>query len=51
VRDRDRLRQQVLEDLGWTIARVWSLDWYRDPVSQTRRLDQRLRELASRLLG
>ena len=27
ARDRDRLRQQVLEGLGWTIYRIWSRDW------------------------
>jgi very-short-patch-repair endonuclease len=30
ARDRDRLRQQMLEQLGWSIHRVWSTDWYRD---------------------
>lgn len=38
ARDRDRLRQQVLEDRGWTIARVWSTDWFRDPDRQTKKL-------------
>jgi very-short-patch-repair endonuclease len=27
-RDRDRLRQQVLENLGWRIHRIWSTDWF-----------------------
>ena len=27
ARDRDRLRQQVLEGLGWRIHRIWSRDW------------------------
>src|SRR5262249_2406208 len=27
ARDRDRLRQEVLEGLGWRICRVWSTDW------------------------
>ncbi|MCL4552295.1 MAG: DUF3320 domain-containing protein, partial [Candidatus Marsarchaeota archaeon] len=27
ARDRDRLRQEVLENLGWTIHRIWSADW------------------------
>lgn len=27
ARDRDRLRQEVLERLGWSIHRVWSPDW------------------------
>lgn len=30
ARDRDRLRQQMLEGLGWKIVRVWSTDWFRD---------------------
>ncbi len=31
ARDRDRLRQAVLESLGWTIQRVWSTDWFHRP--------------------
>ncbi len=31
ARDRDRLRQQILEGLGWKIRRVWSTDWFRNP--------------------
>ena len=31
ARDRDKVRQAVLEGLGWTILRVWSTDWFRDP--------------------
>lgn len=31
ARDRDRLRQQVLEDLSWNIYRVWSTDWFKNP--------------------
>ncbi|MSR47233.1 MAG: DUF3320 domain-containing protein [Planctomycetes bacterium] len=27
ARDRDRLRQSVLEGLGWRIHRIWSSDW------------------------
>ncbi|GMV91668.1 MAG: DNA helicase [Candidatus Hydrogenedentota bacterium] len=31
ARERDRLRQQILEDKGWSnrIHRIWSTDWYR----------------------
>jgi len=36
ARDRDRLRQQVLEGLGWKIHRIWSTDWFRDPRGQLR---------------
>jgi len=28
ARDRDKLRQAILEDLGWTIHRIWSVDWF-----------------------
>ena len=31
ARDRDRLRQQVLEGLGWKIYRIWSTDWFMNP--------------------
>jgi very-short-patch-repair endonuclease len=28
ARDRDRLRQLILEGLGWKIHRIWSTDWW-----------------------
>jgi very-short-patch-repair endonuclease len=28
ARDRDRLRQEHLERLGWTFHRIWSQDWF-----------------------
>ena len=34
ARDRDRLRQSVLESHGWTIHRVWSTDWFQRPNEQ-----------------
>lgn len=37
VRDRDRLRQAVLEDHGWRIHRIWSLDWFQRPQEQLER--------------
>ncbi|HEX8693463.1 MAG TPA: DUF3320 domain-containing protein [Longimicrobium sp.] len=38
ARDRDRLRQQVLEARGWEIHRVWSTDWFKDREGQVERL-------------
>ncbi len=38
ARDRDRLRQQVLEDLNWNIYRVWSTDWFKNPRLEFERL-------------
>lgn len=40
ARDRDRLRQGVLEQLGWTLARVWSTDWWLDQAGETARLER-----------
>lgn len=38
ARDRDRLRQEVLEARGWTMFRVWSTDWFKDRQGQIARL-------------
>ncbi|NHN34029.1 DUF3320 domain-containing protein [Paenibacillus agricola] len=37
ARDRDRLRQAVLEGLGWSIHRIWSIDWFRHPERELQR--------------
>ena len=37
ARDRDRLRQGVLESLGWRFHRIWSTDWFRDSAQQLER--------------
>jgi len=38
ARDRDRLRQTVLEDHGWIIHRIWSTDWFQRPGEQLRKV-------------
>jgi very-short-patch-repair endonuclease len=38
VRDRDRVREQVLRDRGWTLYRVWSTAWYRNRHHEESRL-------------
>ena len=40
ARDRDRLRQQVLENIGWKIHRIWSTDWFRHPEEELKRVVQ-----------
>ena len=30
ARDRDKLRQAVLENRGWKLHRIWSTDWWKD---------------------
>ncbi len=34
ARDRDRLRQEVLQGLGWRFHRIWSTDWFRNPAKE-----------------
>lgn len=38
ARDRDRLRQQVLEGLGWKIHRIWSRDWIQNRDAEIQRV-------------
>jgi very-short-patch-repair endonuclease len=45
ARDRDRLRQEILENLGWKIHRVWSTDWFRNRETEIKRLLRRVEEL------
>ncbi|TFI54840.1 DUF4011 domain-containing protein [Mastigocladus laminosus UU774] len=45
ARDRDRLRQEVLEKLGWRIYRIWSREWNRDRDSQINQLIEHIENL------
>lgn len=51
ARDRDRLRQEVLEGLGWHLYRIWSTDWFNNQATEAAKLRdhiaQRLSELKS----
>ncbi len=40
ARDRDRLRQEILERLGWRLHRIWSTDWYHGRDREVARLQQ-----------
>lgn len=50
ARDRDRLRQHVLEGLGWELYRIWSTDWWLNPEEPMRKLVARLEELIATVL-
>jgi very-short-patch-repair endonuclease len=45
ARDRDKVREEVLKSLGWTLLRVWSTDWWVDAQGASDRLDTALRQL------
>ena len=40
ARDRDRLRQEVLENLGWHFHRIWSTDWFENPQDEITKLKE-----------
>ena len=48
ARDRDRLRQEVLESQGWAFHRVWSTDWFRDRKNEEMRLLDAVRNAMAR---
>lgn len=45
ARDRDRVRQAILENLGWRIVRLWSTDYFQEPEYVMRKLHERLESL------
>jgi len=49
ARDRNRLRKAVLEDHGWLLHRVWSIDWLHRPQEQLDRLAQTIEEAKTQL--
>ncbi len=48
ARERDRHRQQILEDLGWSFHRIWSTDWYHRRTFEIDRLKKALETAESR---
>ena len=38
ARDRDRLRQEILERMGWKFYRIWSTDWFRNQEVEKEKL-------------
>ena len=47
ARDRDRLRQLVLEGLGWRIHRIWSTDWWVNPEGEVQKISALLQSLVA----
>ena len=45
ARDRDKVREQVLRNLGWEILRIWSLDWWHSPIDVANNIDNQLHDL------
>jgi very-short-patch-repair endonuclease len=49
ARDRDRLRQEVLEGLGWKLHRIWSTDWFNNPQREAEKLRAAISDRLARL--
>jgi very-short-patch-repair endonuclease len=47
ARDRDRLRHDILEGLGWHLHHIWGTDWYRNREREADRLHQVLETFAA----
>jgi superfamily I DNA and/or RNA helicase len=45
ARERDRLRQQILENLGWKIHRIWSRDWWKNKNNEIQKIKKRLEDM------
>ena len=45
ARDRDRLREEILVNLGWKIHRIWSTDWFKSRTAETERLLKHVDEI------
>ena len=43
--ERDKIRQAVLEGLGWQLLRLWSLDWWTNPEKAIDELNSALKAL------
>lgn len=48
ARERDRLRQQVLEGFGWTFHRIWTLDWFYRKSNELEKLQAVLTKAAQK---
>jgi superfamily I DNA and/or RNA helicase/very-short-patch-repair endonuclease len=46
ARDRDKIRQEILESLGWKIYRIWSTDWFNDPQKEIAKLIDEIKKIA-----
>ncbi|WP_423409023.1 AAA domain-containing protein [Heyndrickxia sp. MSNUG] len=45
AKERDVYRQRFLESRGWTIERIWSRNWWRNPTTEIERIDMKIKEL------
>ena len=49
ARERDRLRQDILENLGWRFHRIWSTDWFHHRKREIERLKAALERASDQI--
>lgn len=49
ARERDRLRSQVLQGLGWQIHRIWSTDWWQSADREVQKVQAAIERAKSEL--
>jgi very-short-patch-repair endonuclease len=47
IRDRERLRKQIMQSLGWNVCKVWSRDWVKNPDAETEKILNQLNSHSS----
>jgi len=47
ARERDRMRQTLLEGKGWTFHRIWSTDWFNNPETETQKAVDAIRKASA----
>jgi hypothetical protein len=50
IRDRDRIRQDILESKGWNIYRIWSTNWFNNREREIKRILITLNELKKKTM-
>ncbi len=45
AKERDVYRQRFLESRGWTIDRIWSGNWWKNPSTEIERIDQHIKQM------
>jgi hypothetical protein len=45
TKDKDILKQSVLEGMGWTIHRIWSTNWFKDKNTEIEKIIKKLKNL------
>jgi very-short-patch-repair endonuclease len=47
VRDRDRLREEILRSRGWTLHRIWSTDWFKNRNKEIDKMFKRIESMVN----